>query len=135
MAADRMNQEIPGFAFAKDRGPLVQQKPTDELEVGQVLRRVERQGKVAAALGRTVVAEHLILGNIFAAWLNWGECGGHASFPSLKSDWLLVNITGAVFLSQWRHTSTEDRLNTFEQEETEITEIGILCFLLFKIAS
>jgi hypothetical protein len=58
MLARRVNQQVPRLVFGKDGGALVQQEPAEEIKIPRRRRLVDRQGKVPAALGRAVFAQH-----------------------------------------------------------------------------
>ena len=65
--ARRVNEQIPVFSLDEDRGPIVQQIPTNEIEITSRDRGVDVQGKVMAALCRAVFAQVGGLGKVLAA--------------------------------------------------------------------
>ena len=77
--ADGMHQQIPIVVFLEDAGPFVEQVPADVLEILKILGRLDRHGKIAAALGRAILAEHFALGQIFAIYLGKTKSSGHGS--------------------------------------------------------
>jgi len=97
--ASGMHQQVPGFILDKYGGSLVQEVPTDELEVFPVLGRVDGQGEVATALGRATGAKVIALFGIHAgrfAGINDGR--GHGSLVSGTTniqhrEKLLISIT------------------------------------------
>ena len=54
------NQEIPIAPFDEDRRPFVHQKPADVVEFMPRAWFIDRQGEIAATLGRTITAQHLV---------------------------------------------------------------------------
>ena len=57
MLAGRVHQQVPLVVIDKHAGSIVQQIPADIVIVLATDRFVDRQGKVATALGRAVIAQ------------------------------------------------------------------------------
>src|SRR4029079_13392636 len=55
MLANRMDQQVPRFAVLEERGRFVQQIPANEVPVAQLGGFFDRQRKIAATLGSTVL--------------------------------------------------------------------------------
>lgn len=76
--ASRVYQQVPGFILSKNSGLLVQQIPADVVEILDLSRRINRQSKIAATLGRAEIAQDLPRLQIFStrfflnhlAWLD-----------------------------------------------------------------
>ena len=66
MFAAVVDQQVPAVLFDEYGRLLVQQIPANVLELLPRLGRVDRQSEIAAALGRTITAQHLVLSEPFA---------------------------------------------------------------------
>ncbi len=64
--ANGVDEQVPVVIFLKNRGPFVEQVPTEELKILELFGRFDRQSEVAAALGGTVFAQNFSLGEIVA---------------------------------------------------------------------